>query len=257
MAAETQYTMNTGQVTISTANSNLDGTGTLGTVLTAASNGTLIKTVTVKAIVSTTQGMVRLFIYDGTNTKLILEVEIPAVTKSFNDPAFETTVPLNFSLKSGWILKASTEKGESFNVIAEGQNWTYYATSVRSDTTKYAAYNAATSIATANTNLDGTGTMGTALVSSGANLLSVTIKAIVSTSDGMVRLFLYDGAAVKLFKEIPVRATTKSATARAFEYVVRFPDGFALKSGWQLRASTEIAETFKVIAESLDLSYPA
>src|ERR1051326_4588502 len=257
MAAETQYTMNTAQVTISTANSNLDGTGTLGTVLTAASSGTLIKTVTVQAIVSTTQGMVRLFLYDGTNTKLLQEVEIPAVTKSSNDPAYSFTVPLNFCLKSGWVLKASTEKAESFNIIAEGEDWTYYATSVRSDTTKYTAYNAATSIATANTNLDGTGTMGTALVSSGANVWSVTIKAIVNTTDGMVRLFLYDGTNVKLLKEVPVRATTKSATAKAFEQEVRFPNGFALKSGWQLRAATEKAETFKIIAESTDLSYPA
>jgi hypothetical protein len=53
MAAETQYTANTGMVKISTANSNLDGSGTLGTVLTGASNGTLIKTVTVKATSNT------------------------------------------------------------------------------------------------------------------------------------------------------------------------------------------------------------
>ena len=63
MAAETQYTANTGKVLISTANSNLDGTGTLGTVLTAASNGTLIKAITVKAQVNTTEGMVRLFLF--------------------------------------------------------------------------------------------------------------------------------------------------------------------------------------------------
>ncbi len=261
MAAETQYTMNTGMVTVSTANSLLDGTGSLGTVLTAASNGTLIKTVTIKAQVSTTQGMVRLFLTfnngEVTVTKLIREVEIPAVTKSAADPAFETVVPLNFCLKSGWILKASTEKAESFNVIAEGQNWAYYTSSVRTDTTKYTAYNNAASIATANTNLDGTGIMSSVLASSGTNVQGIVIKSIQNTTAGMVRLFLYDGTNTKLFREVSVEAVTKSSTASAFQREVRFDEGFALKSGWEIRVSTEKAETFKVISESLDLSYPA
>ncbi len=257
MAAETQYTANTGMVTISTANPNLNGTGTLGTVITAASNGTLIKTVTVKAITNTTQGMVRLFIFDGLKTKLIEEIEIPAVTKSATDPAFETTVHLYFRLKSGWLLKASTEKAESFNVIAEAQDWAYYAASVRSDTTKYTAYNSACNISTANSNLDGSGTLGTALVSSGCNLQSVTIKAIVNTTAGMVRLFLYDGSNNKLLTEVPVPAVTKSATAHAFSHKIVFENGFALESGWRLKASTQNAESFNVIAESLDWTYPA
>lgn len=259
MAAETQYIANTGIGVISTANTNLDGTGTLVNILTGASNGTLIKTVTIKARVSTTQGMVRLFIYDGFNTKLLLEVEIPAVTKSASEPAFEITIPLNLTLKSGCILKASTEKAETFNVIAEGLNWSYYTSSVRADTTNSIIYNAATTISTANTNLDGTGTMGTALVASnnGANIQSVTIKARVNTTAGMVRLFLYDGTNVRLLTEVPVTATTKSATAKAFEHVVRFPDGFALKAAWQLRASTEKAESFSVVAESIEWNYPA
>lgn len=261
MAAETQYTANTAMATISTANSNLDGTGTLGTVLTAAANGTLLKTVTVKAIVNTTQGMVRLFIYDGVNTKLIAEVEIPAVTKGANDTAFEAVLTLNFSMKAAWVLKASTEKGESFNIIAEGLDWAYYTTSVRSDTTKYTAYNAATTVSTANSNLDGTGTLGTPLISVGAKgtiLQSITIKAKVNTTAGMIRIYINDGASTtKLLTEVPVSAVTKSATAQSFYHKIRFPDGFALKSAWQLRASTEKAEAINVIPESLDLSYPA
>lgn len=89
MAAETQYTANTGCVTISTANSNLDGTGTLGTVLTGASNGTLIKSIIVKAQTNTTQGMIRLFVNGGGATELIAEIEVPAVTKSSTDPSYE------------------------------------------------------------------------------------------------------------------------------------------------------------------------
>jgi len=252
MAAETQYIANTGMVQISTANSNLDGSGTLGTVITAngSKNGILIKTVTVKSIQTTTQGMVRLFIYDGSNTRLIKEIEIPAVVKSFSDPAFQTTVLLNFQLKAGYSLKASTEKGEIFNIIAEAQDWTYYTTSVRADTTKYIPYNSYSQISTANSLLDGTGTLGDALTSSGCNLQSIAIKAIVNTTDGMIRIFLFDGTSTTLLlTEIPVVATTKSSIAQAFYKKIVFENGFALKSGWHIKVSTEKGENFNIITE--------
>lgn len=262
MAEETQYTANTGMQTISTANANLDGTGTLSSaIVTGASNGTLIKTITIKAQVNTTQGMIRLFVFDGTNTKLLTEVEIVAVTKSANDPAFETTVPLNYSLKSGWSLKASTENAESFNVIAEGLDWTYYTTSVRPESSKYTANTGMQTISTANANLDGTGTLSTAIVtgaSSGTQIQSITIKAQVTTTTGMIRLFLFDGTNTKLLKEVAVPAVVKSACAQSYFEKVNFDgNGFALKSGWSLKASTEKAESFNVIAEGLDWTYPA
>lgn len=258
MAAETQYTPNTGMVTISTANSNLDGTGTLGTVITGASNGTLIKTITIKAIVTTTQGMVRIFVDDAKGGIVLLkEIEIPAAIKSATDPAFEITLPLYFKLKSTYILKASTEKAESFNVIAEGQNWTYYATSVREETTQYLHNNPGVTISAANTNLDGTGTLGTVLQSSNCNIMHVTIKATQTTTAGMIRLFLYDGSVTKLLKEIPVQAVTPSATAESFYHKVVFNNGFALKTGWYLKASTEKGESFNIIPEALNWTYPA
>src|ERR1044072_965439 len=138
MAEETLYTANTGCVSISTANTNLDGTGTLGTVLTAGSNGTLVKSVTIKAQTNTTQGMVRLFITGGGATQLIAEIEIPAITKSGTDPSFEIHMPTNYSLESGYVLKASTQVAEAFNVIAEGLDWTY-PDPPRCDATHYTA----------------------------------------------------------------------------------------------------------------------
>ena len=122
-----KYTANTGMGLISTGNTALDGSGAgVVTILTAASNGTLIKRVTVKATVNTTRGMVRLFIYDGSNTKtLIREIRVPATTASSMDHSFETTVSLNLNLKSTYTLLASTQNSESFQVIAEGLDWTY------------------------------------------------------------------------------------------------------------------------------------
>jgi hypothetical protein len=86
----------------------------------------------------------------------------------------------------------------------------------------------------------------------------MNIKATVNTTDGMIRIFLWDGANTKLFREIPVNATTKSATAHSFSHRVVFgEDGFALKSGWQLAVATEKAETFNVVTEGLSWEYPA
>lgn len=265
MAEETQYTANTGMTTISTANTNLDGSGTLsGAIVTAASNGTLIKTVTIKAQANTTQGMVRLFIYDGTNTKLVSEIPVDAVTKSGTDPAFEVSLPVNFALKSGWALKASTEKAESINVLVQSADWAYYASSVRPESTNYTANTGMATITTANTSLTGSGTLNTDIwsvitaASNGTQLSSVKIKAQGNTTAGMVRLFLNGGGSTTLLTEVPVEAVTKSATANSFSAVVDFGgNGYFLKSGFKLYATTQNSETFNIVAEGLDVAYPA
>ena len=266
MAAETQYTANTGMAVISTANGETDGSGTLGTVLTSpasGASGTLVKTVTIKAQGNTTHGMVRLFVYDGVTTRLVREIEISAVTKSATDPAFEITVPLDLHLEPSGILKASTQNAETFNVIAEGQDWAYYTTSVRPESTNYTADNSGmVTISTANSNLDGTGTLGTVFTANsdvkGALISSVTIKAQVSTTFGMIRLFLYDGTNTRLLTEVQVSAVTKSAIAHSFFARVNFGGrGFALQKSYALKASTENAESFNVHAEVLEWTYPA
>lgn len=262
MAAETQYTANTGIVTISTANTNTDGTGTLGTVLTGASNGTLIKSITIKAQGNTTQGMIRLFVTGGGVTDLIAELPVPAVTATADEGTFEVYTPTNYTLKSGYVLKAATQNAESFNVFAEGLDWAYYATSVRPESTNYTANTGMVTISTANSNRDGSGTLGTVLTPDntlkGCNIQTIAIKAIVSTTFGMVRLFIYNGTTNFLFREYQVQAVTKSGTVPAFARREIFEgNNFALKKDYLLKASTENAESFVVIAQGLDWTYPA
>lgn len=114
-----------GHVVISTANTNLDGTGTLGTVITAGAEGTLVELVRVKATVTTTAGMVRLFLHDGTNARLHKEIDVTAATPSGTVKSFEAeytpTKPLK--LPTGWSLRASTHNAESFVVEALGGNY--------------------------------------------------------------------------------------------------------------------------------------
>jgi len=129
MAATPQFaaTPKLAVATISTANTNRDGTGTIGTVLTAGTNGTRIRRIEVQATATTTAGMVRLFLHDGTTAQLYLEVPVTAITPSGTVQAFsanyvETTTvdQLPLTLPSGWSLRAATNNAETFKVFAEG-----------------------------------------------------------------------------------------------------------------------------------------
>lgn len=118
-------TPKTGSINIATANLLRDGTGTMGTVLTAPTTGSRIDTVCITAQGSTTAGAVRLFIHDGTTTRFLTEVLVPAVTASTTVSPFSVTLsPLqgNFwlplVLQSAYSLRASTNNAEAFNVHA-------------------------------------------------------------------------------------------------------------------------------------------
>lgn len=129
MASTPQFaaTPKVGIATISTANTNRDGTGTLGTVLTAGASGTRIRRIEVQATGTTTAGMVRLYLHDGTTAHLFLEVPVSAITPSGTVSAFTanyseatTTDQLPLTIPTGYSLRASTHNAESFKVIAEG-----------------------------------------------------------------------------------------------------------------------------------------
>jgi hypothetical protein len=121
-----KYTANTTSAAISTANTALDGSGAMATVITGASNGTHVETISIKATGSVSRGMIRLFLSDGElSTKLIAEIDVPEKTVSSVDEAFEITLETDFMLKSGLMIAASTNNAESFIVRAEGLDLTY------------------------------------------------------------------------------------------------------------------------------------
>jgi hypothetical protein len=112
---------------VSVANANRDGTGTLVDVLTGATNGTRVQRITVKATVTTTAGMVRLFLYNGSVTRLWKEIEVTAITPSATVKSFANEIELfgelALHLPANHILRAATHNAETFNVIAEGGNY--------------------------------------------------------------------------------------------------------------------------------------
>ena len=107
-----------GQVT--TANTNRDGTGTIATIFMAGSSGSRVDDIVITAVGTTTAGMVRLFVHDGTNARLWQEVQVTAATPSGTVQAFTASLfNQALILPNGWSLRASTNNAETFNVLVD------------------------------------------------------------------------------------------------------------------------------------------
>jgi hypothetical protein len=113
-----------GQVTA--ANTNRDGTGTIVDILTGVAAGTRIDRVVMQAQVTTTAGMIRLYVYDGTNTRLYREVQVQAITVGASTEGWsaEIVTPDLVLPSSSHKLQASTHNAEACNVWAHGADLT-------------------------------------------------------------------------------------------------------------------------------------
>jgi len=120
MATTAQYasTVQNASAQISTANTNRNGTGTIVSVMTGATNGTRIDDISIVATGTTTAGVVRLFISDGSNIRLWQEILVSAITPSTTVAVWSYTL-LNQALilENGWSLQASTNNAETFNIL--------------------------------------------------------------------------------------------------------------------------------------------
>ena len=118
---------------VSTANSALDGTGTTTTLVTGSTNGTRISYIRIKALVTTTTGMIRFFVNDGTTVNLLVEVPVTVAVPGATVQSFEATLDFEYVtangelsqviLASGDTLVASTEKAELFAITVFGGNY--------------------------------------------------------------------------------------------------------------------------------------
>ena len=109
-------------VAVSVANTNRDGTGTIVSLITGVAAGTRINEVAVQATVTTTAGMVRIYLYDGTNYRLWDEVAIPVATVSASVKGIRVATTYNNLIlpSASWQLFASTHNGEAFTVTTMG-----------------------------------------------------------------------------------------------------------------------------------------
>lgn len=123
--------------------------------------------------------------------------------------------------------------------------------------------NGGVTISTLNAARDGTGTLGTVMTGAtrntaadpattgGSRIDALAITAQGTTTAGMVRLFLHDGATARLVAEVPIKAVTPSGTVPAFS--MRLSQNncdflpMVLGDGQALKASTEKAESFNIV----------
>lgn len=132
MASTPQFTSTPKVETIvlSVANANLDGSGTLGVgSFTAGSNGSMIEKVSLNAKETTTQGMVRLFLYNGADYAFVGEIPVSAKTPSDTATSFSLVVDKSVNpifpmvIPTGTSLYASTGKAESMDLTMFGGDY--------------------------------------------------------------------------------------------------------------------------------------
>lgn len=107
---------------LTTANTARDGTGAVGTammnVYTAPATGARIDDISITALATTTAGMVRLYVFDGTNTRLIREIPVLANIPSGTVQSWQALLKgLGLVLASSHALRASTNNAETFDVV--------------------------------------------------------------------------------------------------------------------------------------------
>lgn len=110
---------------LSAANTNRDGTGTIVTVYTPGADGGRIEMIRVQAIGTTTAGVIRVYIHDGTTAQLIKEILVTAITPSTSVEAWSgewvPTVPI--LLPTTHSLRASTHNAENFKVHVDASDF--------------------------------------------------------------------------------------------------------------------------------------
>lgn len=118
---------------VTAANTGRDGSGTIPIVATAGANGSKIDHIDIEAYGTTTAGVIRLFISDGTTIMLWKEILVTAITPSATIAAFTTSIDCSQPQNSlvltssttptaglGYILRASTHNAENFRCLAFG-----------------------------------------------------------------------------------------------------------------------------------------
>lgn len=107
-----------------TANANRDGSGTLSTILTAGASGTRVERVKFKATATTTAGMIRLYLHNGTSAFLIEELPVTAITPTASVETWESEILFGCAypdypllIPATWTLRAAPHNAEAFNAL--------------------------------------------------------------------------------------------------------------------------------------------
>jgi hypothetical protein len=108
------------RATLTAAYTDRDGSDAgLTTLIAGTATGRSVIGVVFKAIGSTSDGLILIFVYDGTNNIFFDEIEVDAVTPSGTVPSFQRVwsppVPLTL-YGTGFELRAGSYTGDDFHV---------------------------------------------------------------------------------------------------------------------------------------------
>lgn len=108
-----------GAVSVSTANTNRDGTGTIATVVSAGGSGSKIEEIRVKADGDPADCSVVFYLYDGSAYHVFTEFDIgnPAAGSATVPSYEENRTYENLLLPSGWSLRASITAAPTAGVV--------------------------------------------------------------------------------------------------------------------------------------------
>lgn len=113
-----KYTANT----VATA---FDFGPTLINLLTGASNGTLIKTITIKAYETIIKGGMYFYINDGSASRLVDVHTAMNQIQSATQDSYEVTFELDYYLKSGNVFQAYMNTVQSYIITVQGLDMSY------------------------------------------------------------------------------------------------------------------------------------
>lgn len=112
-------------------------------------------------------------------------------------------------------------------------------------------------VSSANTNRDGTGVITALLTggSSGTKVTSIAAQAAVTTTAGMVRIFLStdSGSTWRLFDELSIASATVSASVKGTRITATYGDLVLADSTHRLGCTTHASESINVFAFGGDL----
>jgi len=106
-----------GAAVVATANTNVDGTGTVTTVFSAGANGSRVTRGVIQGRVAagSTQAndTVNIFLHDGTNFFLLRSIEVPlgGAAIGAGEPNYHMTFEVDWQLPIGWSLRGATFTG--------------------------------------------------------------------------------------------------------------------------------------------------
>lgn len=132
-AVDSVASNNSGLVVGPTANTSLDGSGTLYKAFTAGSNGSYVQKIRFRPVGSPAATVARVFISSSTTTSttatwLYDEITLPAVTLSQTAASSVFELPLNFALDANYLLyvtfgTSTGSTGTGYSVVVVGGDY--------------------------------------------------------------------------------------------------------------------------------------